>query len=529
MIGPNESSNADRLDYLYLNLVGQMVQVYTIDGAICEGLFVSRTDADVSAEEAGIFISYPRFLASKLHDPLDPSDLSDETRLFRYEDIMMMEARAMKLRTETPGSGHVYAYRGEHDLKTLDWAAEGADELLDSDSHVAGQWDQFAANAKFGVRTSYSEDFYTTKLDESKLSKEQIAYAERTAKEIENSSTRNLQHRLERADVANEFVDEGALFSDVTRDARGGRRTAQAARKETANANASTSTSAPPAPSTAAAAPPSAPPAPATAATGAGGRNAAAAASRHVAPPAEEAVAPPPPSPEGNQKNKQAYSPNPSATPFVPLLKSFLANVASLVANNDNCYLCPTEWPGDVNFYDRDVSHYSHRQPPPLPNMHHKYNQQPVNPMVGRGPVNHHQQHHVMPNPMMYNNSPGPMGGPQGQPQHMQQHYMDQGNNGMMPPQGQGPMPGPSSNRMQPQRSSKTSQPQQPVQTPSQPLPPPPPQQQQQQQAVPAIDSSTPQPERATAGTKKLRRGGMASAARQESGDNAPAGKKGAK
>ncbi|KPA76059.1 putative mitochondrial PAB1-binding protein [Leptomonas pyrrhocoris] len=525
MIGPNESSNADRLDYLYLNLVGQMVQIHLIDGALCEGLFVSRTDADGAADEAGVFISYPRFLASKQHDALEASELSDETRLFRYEDIMMMEAKAMKLRTETPGSGHVYTYRGDHDLKTLDWAAEGADDLLDTDSHVTGQWDQFAANAKFGVRTSYNEDLYTTKLDESKLSKEQIAYAERTAKEIENSGTRNLQHRLERSDVANEYVDEGALFSDVTRDARGSKRTAQATRKEAAAAASAVANS-----SAAAAAQPSpTPPA-----------NVRSAAARHVSPPVEEPVAPPPPPPEANQQNKTTYSPNPSATPFVPLLKSFLANVAAVVSSNSDCFRCPTDWPGDVDFYDRDVSHYSRQQQPPpqQQNMHHKYHQQPMNPMPNRGPINHHQQHHVMPNPMTYNNSPGPMGGPHVQPQHMQ--YMDPGNNGMMPPHGPGPMSGPSSNRMQPQRTAKTSQPQQPVQTASQPLPPPPPQQQQQQQqqppppqqqqqAVPAIDSTSPQPERATTGAKKLRRGGMASAARQESGDSAPVGKKGAK
>ncbi|KPI86950.1 hypothetical protein ABL78_3996 [Leptomonas seymouri] len=513
MIAPNESSNADRLDYLYLNLVGQMVQIHITDGAICEGLFVSRTDADVAADEAGIFISYPRFLSSKLHDPLDASELSDETRLFRYEDIMMVEAKSMKLRTEAPGSGHVYAYRGEHDLKTLDWAAEGADELLDADSHVAGQWDQFAANAKFGVRTSYNEDLYTTKLDESKLSKEQIAYAERTAKEIENSSTRNLQHRLERVDVANEFVDEGALFSDVTRDARGSKRAAQVTRKEAAPAASAAAN---------ANAAPAAQPAPAPAA---GGRN----ATRHVAPPVEEPVAPPPPPPEANPKNKVVYSPNPSATPFVPPLKSFLTNVANLVSNNEKCYQCPTDWPGDVDFYDRDVSHYSRQQPPPQQpqNIHHKYSQQPMNPMPNRGPISHHQ-HHMMPSQMMYNNSPGPMAGPHGQPQHMQQ-YMDPNNNGMMPPQGPGPMPGMPSNRMPQQRSSKASQPQQPVQTPSQPPPPPPPQQQQQQQAVPAIDSVSTQPERAAAGARKLRRGGMASAARQESGDSAPVGKKGGK
>lgn len=524
MIGPNESSNADRLEYLYLNLVGQTVLIHTVDGALCEGLFVSRTDADVAADEAGVFISFPRNLPSKVHGALDASELSDETRLFRYEDIIMMEAKNMKLRTETPGAGHVHSYRGEHDLKTLDWAAEGADELLEADSHVTGQWDQFKANERFGVASTYREELYTTKLDESKLSKEQIAYAERTAKEIEGSGTRNLQHRLERTDVTTEYVDEGAMFSDVARDARGSKRSAQATRKEAA---ATTSAA------------PAAPAATPAATTATSGRGAARQAAPAPPPPPEEPVTlPPPPVPEvSSAQQKTVYSPNPSATPFVPPLKSFLANVASLVANNDNCYACPTDWPGDIDFYDRDVSHYSRPQALAQPNMHHKYNQPVMNPMPGRGaPMNHHQHHAMNPHPAVYN-AGGPMGGHMGNPHVQQQHpqYMDpSNNNGMMPPQGPGPMPGPSPARMQQQqqqqRASKTSQPQQPVHTAAQTIPPPQQQQPHQQQQVSAIDSSGPQQDRAAPGTKKLRRGGMATAARQDGGEGAQGGgKKGGK
>ncbi|CAJ1018642.1 putative Ataxin 2 SM domain/LsmAD domain containing protein [Leishmania utingensis] len=513
MIGPNESSNADRLEYLYLNLVGQTVLIHTVDGALCEGLFVSRTDADVAADEAGVFISFPRNLPSVVHSALDASELSDETRLFRYEDIMMMEAKNMKLRTETPGAGHVHSYRGEHDLKTLDWAAEGADELLEADSHVTGQWDQFKANERFGVASTYREELYTTKLDESKLSKEQIAYAERTAKEIEGSGTRNLQHRLERTDVTTEYVDEGSMFSDVARDARGSKRNVPATRKEVAAAAPVASA----VPATTAAA--------TTATVGRGTTRQAAPA---PPPPEEPVTLPPPPVPEVSAvQHKTVYSPNPSATPFVPPLKSFLANVAHLVANNDNCYACPTDWPGDIDFYDRDVSHYSRPQAPVQPNMHHKYNQPVMNPMQGRGaPMNHHQHHAMNPHPAVYNTS-GSMGGHIGNPHLQQQHpqYMDPGNNnnGMMPPQGPGAMPGPSPARMQQQRT-KTSQPQQPVHTATQSIPPPQQQQPHQQQQVSAIDSSGPQQDRAVSGAKKLRRGGMAAAARQDGGEGAPQG-----
>ena len=50
-----------------------------------------------------------------------------------------------------------------------------------------GTWDQFATNERqFGVRTSYDEDLYTTKLDKAK-SKMSAAEADRIAAEIERA------------------------------------------------------------------------------------------------------------------------------------------------------------------------------------------------------------------------------------------------------------------------------------------------------------------------------------------------------
>jgi PAB1-binding protein PBP1 len=52
-------------------------------------------------------------------------------------------------------------------------------------------WDQFETNKRlFNVRSSFNEDLYTKKLDLASMSKEQIARADRIAKEIEGSSSR---------------------------------------------------------------------------------------------------------------------------------------------------------------------------------------------------------------------------------------------------------------------------------------------------------------------------------------------------
>ena len=69
---------------------------------------------------------------------------------------------------------------------------EGAEDPLEGPSLQLdgrpGQWDQFATNEqRFGVRTSYDEDLYTTKLDRgrSKISQEEAA---RIAAEIERGA-----------------------------------------------------------------------------------------------------------------------------------------------------------------------------------------------------------------------------------------------------------------------------------------------------------------------------------------------------
>merc|ERR550537_1539639 len=71
-----------------------------------------------------------------------------------------------------------------------------------------GEWDQFAVNEmKFGCKSTYREELYTTKLDINKISNEQRQYAERIAKEIEGEGGRGGDE--------NTGEDEEANFSAV--------------------------------------------------------------------------------------------------------------------------------------------------------------------------------------------------------------------------------------------------------------------------------------------------------------------------
>lgn len=82
-------------------------------------------------------------------------------------------------------------------------------------------WDQFALNeARFGVKTDYKEELYTTELDYSK-SRISVAEANRIAREIEQkgAGTTNI-HLMEERGVDVD-IDEEALYGAVIRDDTG--------------------------------------------------------------------------------------------------------------------------------------------------------------------------------------------------------------------------------------------------------------------------------------------------------------------
>lgn len=239
-LGGHGSSAEDRLEYFYLNLVGQLVHVHTTDRAIIEGLFVSRIDPnqypDARKQQCknqigGVILRYYRYCQSPLHGVSDPAKLNENDLLIYYDQLLFMEVASLKLRTKTPGSGQVQTFRGGRDLEKLDWA--GTEELLEGGvigvtsprgGGGVGNWDQFKTNEqKFGVKSSYKEEHYTTKLDKAEFTSDQIKQAEAVAQEIEKTiPTHGAAHLMDRHEIASEDVDEGQLFSDVIRPSDGG-------------------------------------------------------------------------------------------------------------------------------------------------------------------------------------------------------------------------------------------------------------------------------------------------------------------
>ena len=82
-----------------------------------------------------------------------------------------------------------------------------------------GEWNQFEANTRlFNVKNTWDENIYTKKIDMSKVSKAQLAKAEKLAREIEGSSSSNFHLQEERGQRVEHGMDEEDLYSGVIRE-----------------------------------------------------------------------------------------------------------------------------------------------------------------------------------------------------------------------------------------------------------------------------------------------------------------------
>ena len=95
------------------------------------------------------------------------------------------------------------------------WQPEGDGSLLEFDDadHEVGTWDQFAENEKkFGIKTDFNMDLYTTRLEPEK-SRYTVAQAEKLARAIQSASSPNLHLQDERNQLA--LDDSGVRLGAV--------------------------------------------------------------------------------------------------------------------------------------------------------------------------------------------------------------------------------------------------------------------------------------------------------------------------
>jgi len=99
------------------------------------------------------------------------------------------------------------------------WEPDDGESLTDFEEgeHKVGAWDQFAENEKkFGVKTDFNMDLYTTPLEPEK-SKYTVAQAEKLAREIQSASSPNLHLQDERNQLTldDSGISDEQLYSSV--------------------------------------------------------------------------------------------------------------------------------------------------------------------------------------------------------------------------------------------------------------------------------------------------------------------------
>ncbi|KAJ1033001.1 hypothetical protein NDA16_000280 [Ustilago loliicola] len=243
----------DRMMLLLVTLVGNPVTVTVKGGAQFFGIFSAANTE--SGEVSVALASAQQILPAKDKDVQPELGEFKSTLLVNYKDLESIEAAEVRMQeqakemrearekeafcTDTEiskafdplGSGRtLQKWSDDPDLADLDdpsgglpaWASpndvgSGLDGT--SSSGANKPWDQFAANeARFGIKSNYEENLYTTKLDRSgKDFRDREREADRIAREIMGQATNNPHLAEERGQADDSGVNEEDKYGAVVR------------------------------------------------------------------------------------------------------------------------------------------------------------------------------------------------------------------------------------------------------------------------------------------------------------------------
>lgn len=235
--GGVESPSRDRLVYMTTCLIGHQVEVQVIDGSVFSGIF-HATNAE---KDFGIILKMAR--VTKNGSSRGQKNISDsvqkppsKTLIIPAKDLVQIVAKSVSVTRDglmnelqhddimidssISQSRHVDLERELEPWVPDDDNLECPELDNTFDRHWNRGWDQFEANATlFGVKSTFNEDFYTTKLDRGPQMREIEREASRIAREIENEDTLDLHLAEERGiRFHDKFdLDEETKYSSVYR------------------------------------------------------------------------------------------------------------------------------------------------------------------------------------------------------------------------------------------------------------------------------------------------------------------------
>lgn len=230
----------DRLIYTFTYLIGVEVDVHVRNGSIISGIFHS-----VNAEkDHSIVLKMARVTkdsSARGQKPLTIPEQRPRDMIIQGKDFVQMLAKDPPLNMEEFSTlnlqerrkdllidsaiSHSHRLEGERELER--WTPDAddpdcpeLDDIFDG-TWNRSSWNQFETNETlFGVKSTFNEEIYTTKLERGPGTRELERRAARIAREIEGEETHDLHLAEERGMQLDEDfdLDEEIKYSAVQRD-----------------------------------------------------------------------------------------------------------------------------------------------------------------------------------------------------------------------------------------------------------------------------------------------------------------------
>ncbi|XP_022853199.1 polyadenylate-binding protein-interacting protein 3-like [Olea europaea var. sylvestris] len=238
--GGLDSPSRDRMIYLTTCLIGHQVEVQVSDGSVFSGIF-HATNAD---KDFGIVLKMAHLIKDGSQGQKNIFDSVNKTcsrtLIISTKELVQVIAKGVPVTRD--GLTNELQHDEQQELMTdscisqsrhVDLGRELEPWVPDADDPGCPElenifdgpwnrgWDQFEANETlFGVKSTFNEEFYTTKLEKGPQMRDLEREAKRIAREIEGEDTHDLHLAEERGIqlTGNLEIDEETRFSSVYRE-----------------------------------------------------------------------------------------------------------------------------------------------------------------------------------------------------------------------------------------------------------------------------------------------------------------------
>ncbi|GMH57161.1 hypothetical protein TL16_g02303 [Triparma laevis f. inornata] len=209
-----------RYIHLVQSLIGKSCKYFLSDGSTVTGCFSTATPNPHAPDNVR-----NRYIIKGITSTSDSSRFQlNGSAVIAFDKVVMVVCESVQTGVHAKDEFKTDTEISKMRVKDNELVSAGSEWLsagdggLEENSHKTGSWDQFTANeSKFGVKTTFDENLYTTKLNNTKISDDDRRRAEKLAKEINSSSNLagNMHVMEERGFKVEGDYDEEDLYSGV--------------------------------------------------------------------------------------------------------------------------------------------------------------------------------------------------------------------------------------------------------------------------------------------------------------------------